>query len=109
MRNIVELRALLSNPDISVVEKLEILINSLTKQSGKEDMVTLLRNRLLMYTAKQYGYHYMFISLVVDPLSLDSYRCTHIFFGDNATFLAIRILALTSKGRGYSLPLETAV
>ena len=55
--------------------------------TAKEDLLSHLRLRLLVHLARKHG-------------------CTKMFLGDNATRVAINILALTSQGRGYTLPFE---
>ena len=40
--------------------------------------------------------------------SVDIDRCTRLFLGDCSSRLSIKIISLASKGRGFSLPLETS-
>lgn len=64
-------------------------IRNLSSKTSQEDVFALYRERLLLETAKENN-------------------CTAIMFGNSATSLAAKTLALTAKGRGYALPWETA-
>lgn len=63
-------------------------IAALPSRTSQEDMLTLYKERLMIETAREYG-------------------CRAILFGNSATSLAAKTLALTAKGRGYALPWET--
>ncbi|KAG5462706.1 MAG: hypothetical protein BJ554DRAFT_3949 [Olpidium bornovanus] len=60
------------------------------KGSGREALVRQLRIRLLASIARRE-------------------RCQVVMFGNSMTRLAVRALSLTSEGRGYVMPQETAV
>ena len=68
---------------------LQQLLASLPSPSSRADMITVLRTRLIIGLAKENG-------------------CESILWGDSATRLAERTLAETAKGRGHSLPWQTA-
>ncbi|KAL1923429.1 uncharacterized protein VTP21DRAFT_8409 [Calcarisporiella thermophila] len=70
-------------------EMLQSLIKAVSKLTSKEDIIRHLRMNLLLEIARREG-------------------CSFIFLGDSASRLAIKIIALTSKGRGFSLPIDTA-
>ncbi|MCJ1317225.1 cytoplasmic tRNA 2-thiolation protein 2 [Xylographa vitiligo] len=62
---------------------------SLPSPSARTDMIHILRTRLVVGFAKDAG-------------------CESIIWGDSTTRLAERILAETAKGRGFSIPWQTA-
>lgn len=64
-------------------------IGSLSSATSQNDMLALYRDRLILEVAKQEG-------------------CSAVIFGNSATSIAAKTLALTAKGRGYALPWETA-
>ncbi|RIA91741.1 hypothetical protein C1645_847160 [Glomus cerebriforme] len=70
-------------------EKLLNLLNNISKLTAKEDFIWYLKLCYLIDTARKNG-------------------CTRLFLGDCSTRLSIKIISLTSKGRGFSLPLETS-
>ncbi|GBC00104.1 hypothetical protein RclHR1_03750003 [Rhizophagus clarus] len=74
---------------ISSSEKLLSLLNNISKLTAKEDFIWYLKLCYLIDTARKNG-------------------CTRLFLGDCSTRLSIKIISLTSKGRGFSLPLETS-
>ncbi|KAI9141507.1 hypothetical protein BKA69DRAFT_1073807 [Paraphysoderma sedebokerense] len=70
-------------------EKLQNLFLNSAKMSGKEDLLNHLKMKLLLLKAKSLG-------------------CSRLMLGDSGTRLAIKIISETSKGRGYSLPVDIA-
>lgn len=70
-------------------EHLRKVLSSLPSLTSRADMITILRTRLITSLAKEND-------------------CDSILWGDTTTRLAERILAETAKGRGYSLPWQTA-
>ena len=53
--------------------------------TGREDLIEALRNALLVHTAARLGYN-------------------KVARGDNATRIAARVIAMSSKGAGFALP-----
>ena len=74
-----------SNPQ----ECLKASLASLPSPSARTDMIHILRTRLMVGYAKDVN-------------------CESIIWGDSTTRLAERILAETAKGRGFSIPWQTA-
>ncbi|KAI8997672.1 hypothetical protein BDB01DRAFT_840856 [Pilobolus umbonatus] len=74
----------------SALVQLKTLFNSIKKTTAKEDLLWNMKMALLVDTARREG-------------------CSYIFMADCATRQAIKMIALTSKGRGYSLPLDIGV
>ncbi|KAF1846994.1 uncharacterized protein K460DRAFT_280820 [Cucurbitaria berberidis CBS 394.84] len=70
-------------------EYLAHLIDSLTSATARADVLTTLRTRLIVEHARLNG-------------------CESILWGDSTTRLAEKTLAETAKGRGFSLPWQTA-
>ena len=70
-------------------EKLGRLFGSLTSATARSDVISTLRNRLVIEHAK-------------------SINCEGILWGDSTTRLAEKTLAETAKGRGFSLPWHVA-
>ena len=64
------------------------LFSHIKTATAKEDLLLYLRTRLLVHMARKL-------------------KCQKIFTAENATRMAIKIMSLTSKGRGYTLPFET--
>uniref|UniRef100_U9SUL9 Cytoplasmic tRNA 2-thiolation protein 2 n=1 Tax=Rhizophagus irregularis (strain DAOM 181602 / DAOM 197198 / MUCL 43194) TaxID=747089 RepID=U9SUL9_RHIID len=77
------------DPTESPAEKLSNLLNNISNLTVKEDFIWYLKLCYLIDTARKNG-------------------CTRLFLGDCSTRLSIKIISLTSKGRGFSLPLETS-
>ncbi|RKP37480.1 hypothetical protein BJ085DRAFT_29496 [Dimargaris cristalligena] len=77
----------LSRSEESFRAKLQALFAATKKLTAKEELLADLRTSLLLQRARQHG-------------------CELVFLGDTCTRLAIRVIALTSRGRGYSLPVE---
>ena len=75
--------------NLSPAEKLAHLFNSLTSATARSDVISTLRNRLIVEHAK-------------------SINCEGILWGDSTTRLAEKTLAETAKGRGFSLPWHVA-
>lgn len=70
-------------------KKLEHFFSCLSSTTAKADAVQILRNRLIVYVAKQKGLN-------------------NILWGDTATKLAEKTLTETAKGRGSSIPWEVS-
>ncbi|KAJ3081706.1 Cytoplasmic tRNA 2-thiolation protein 2 [Quaeritorhiza haematococci] len=69
------------------VERLRKCLEAISKMSSKEDSVNHFKMQLLVKAARENG-------------------CRGLFVGDNATRIAIKAISQTSKGRGYSMPLD---
>ena len=69
--------------------RLQDTLASLPSQTSKTDMMVILRTRLIVAIAKHM-------------------ECESILWGDSTTRLAERTLAETAKGRGFSVPWQTA-
>ncbi|XP_006825183.2 cytoplasmic tRNA 2-thiolation protein 2-A-like [Saccoglossus kowalevskii] len=69
-------------------KRLKYMLANTKSVTAKEDLVQILRHRLLMDIARRYGYD-------------------KIMLGDCSTKLSISILADLAKGRGASIPLDT--
>ncbi|KAI8813537.1 hypothetical protein BJ742DRAFT_788629 [Cladochytrium replicatum] len=82
-------RLRLSVSEMTPLEKLKVSLESVPKFSSKEDLIYQYRSQLLLQIAREEN-------------------CQAMLLGDNATRLAIRVISQTSKGRGFSLPLEIA-
>ncbi|KAL1628622.1 Cytoplasmic tRNA 2-thiolation protein 2 [Neofusicoccum ribis] len=70
-------------------EKLERLIVSLPSATSRADVISTLKNRLIVSFARTHGYK-------------------GILWGDSTTKIAEKTLAETAKGRGFSLPWQVA-
>lgn len=70
-------------------ERLQTFLSSLPSATSKADMINVLRTRLIVEFAK-------------------SNDCECIVWGDSTTRLAEKTLAEAAKGRGFSLPWQTA-
>ncbi|KAI9001643.1 hypothetical protein BC832DRAFT_562229 [Gaertneriomyces semiglobifer] len=75
---------------LSSAERLRQCIDALGKMSAKEDMVRHLTQYALRMASRRAG-------------------CKVLFLGTNATRMAIDVLSLTSKGRGFALPNEVSL
>jgi cytoplasmic tRNA 2-thiolation protein 2 len=73
----------------STLERLSTLMNSLTSATARADVVPMLKTRLIVEEAKRLG-------------------CEGVLWGDSTTRLAVKTLAETAKGRGFSLPWQIA-
>lgn len=76
-------------PTAEAVDRLAACLDTLPSMTSQQDMLSLYRERLLLETAKEQG-------------------CSAIIYGNSGTSLAAKTLSLTTKGRGYALPWETA-
>lgn len=85
-------------------------LDGITELTAKEDFVWHLKLNLLIQVAckKRHSFfnltHFLLRSLLIEPFC--KHRCTKLFLGESSTRLAIKTISLTSKGRGFSLPLE---
>ncbi|CEP14391.1 hypothetical protein [Parasitella parasitica] len=79
-----------SNSQKSQTEQLKQLFNSIKKTTAKEDLLWNIKMEMLVTVARREG-------------------CAYIFIADSATRQAIKMIAMTSKGRGYSVPLDVGV
>ena len=73
----------------SSTKRLKSFISSLPSATSRTDMINVLRARAVVEFAKEKG-------------------CDYITWGDSTTRLAEKTLSETAKGRGYSLPWQTA-
>jgi cytoplasmic tRNA 2-thiolation protein 2 len=78
-----------NNVDTPSLEQISTLMNSLTSATARADVLPILRTRLIVEEAKRLG-------------------CEGILWGDSTTRLAEKTLTETAKGRGFSLPWQTA-
>ncbi|KAI8370943.1 hypothetical protein BD560DRAFT_396404 [Blakeslea trispora] len=76
--------------DKSLAEQLKQLFSSIKKTSAKEDLLWNMKMAMLVHVARREG-------------------CMYVFMADSATRQAIKMISMTSKGRGYSLPLDIGV
>ena len=72
-----------------VCKRLSTQLSSLPSATSRADLIGILRTRLIVEFAKRTG-------------------CESILWGDSTTRLAERTLAETAKGRGFSIPWQTA-
>ncbi|KAI8645451.1 hypothetical protein BD408DRAFT_338771 [Parasitella parasitica] len=79
-----------SNSNKTQAQQLKQLFNSIKKTTAKEDLLWNMKMEMLVTVARREG-------------------CAYIFIADSATRQAIKMIAMTSKGRGYSLPLDVGV
>ncbi|KKY20731.1 putative thiouridylase cytoplasmic subunit 2 [Diplodia seriata] len=70
-------------------ERLERLILSLPSATSRSDVITILKNRVIVDFAQNHG-------------------CKGILWGDSTTKIAEKTLAETAKGRGFSLPWQVS-
>ncbi|ORX97935.1 hypothetical protein K493DRAFT_406773 [Basidiobolus meristosporus CBS 931.73] len=84
-----QLKAVLEDSSLTNREKIHALLSGVTKTTAKEDLIAYLKNRLLLRIAQREN-------------------CSIILLGDSATRIAIKCIAYTSKGRGFSLPYDVA-
>lgn len=75
--------------DSSNLDQISALMNSLTSATARADVLPILRTRLVVEEAKRLG-------------------CEGILWSDSTTRLAEKTLTETAKGRGFSLPWQTA-
>ncbi|KAI8884913.1 hypothetical protein K501DRAFT_216726 [Backusella circina FSU 941] len=75
---------------LSPAEQLVELFKNIKNATAKEDLLWHLKMAMLVQVAKREG-------------------CVYIFMGDSSTRQAIKMISLTSKGRGYSLALDIGV
>ncbi|KAJ1961028.1 Cytoplasmic tRNA 2-thiolation protein 2 [Dipsacomyces acuminosporus] len=75
------------NSSISSKNRLISMFDGLGSMTNKEDMLASIKNFLLLRLARKH-------------------QCGVIMMGDSATRIATKIISLTSRGRGFSLPLE---
>ncbi|KAL9116501.1 MAG: hypothetical protein Q9187_006974 [Circinaria calcarea] len=73
----------------SNTERFKSFLASLPSVTSKTDLINILRTRIVVEFAKEKG-------------------CDYITWGDSTTRLAEKTLSETAKGRGYSLPWQTA-
>jgi len=104
-------------------KRLQRIFDGIKSITSKEDLLQQLRRLVLAHVARKEGYIYfspfflrIFFSFFRKKVEFHSlliffylyYRCGAIFLGDSATKIAMTTISGTSKGRGFSLPLETA-
>ncbi|RCH94100.1 Cytoplasmic tRNA 2-thiolation protein 2, partial [Rhizopus stolonifer] len=78
------------NSDKPLANQLKQLFSSIKKTTAKEDLLWNIKMAMLVHVARREG-------------------CMYIFMADSATRQAIKMISMTSKGRGYSLPLDIGV
>lgn len=69
------------------LQHLRELVAAVSDPTGREDLVTHLRDRLLLRSASVLG-------------------CSRLLRGDSASRMAVRVIAEAAKGRGFSLPAD---
>ncbi|KAK9727632.1 Cytoplasmic tRNA 2-thiolation protein 2, variant 2 [Basidiobolus ranarum] len=84
-----QLKAVIESSTLTNKEKANALLNNIVKATAKEDMISYLKNKLLIQIAKREN-------------------CSIILLGDSSTRIAVKCIAYTSKGRGFSLPYDVA-
>ncbi|KAJ1910621.1 Cytoplasmic tRNA 2-thiolation protein 2 [Tieghemiomyces parasiticus] len=82
-----DVRAHVVASDASPLDKLLALFTATKKLSAQEDLLGHLRSTLLLREARRHN-------------------CTLVLLGDTCTRLAIRVITMTSRGRGAALPVE---
>ncbi|KAJ2812937.1 Cytoplasmic tRNA 2-thiolation protein 2, partial [Coemansia sp. 'formosensis'] len=75
------------NDSISAREQLRALFSGLGSATDREDMLDIIKSILLARLARQA-------------------QCELLLLGDSGTRIASKLVSLTSRGRGFSLPLE---
>ncbi len=83
-------------------DKLRKLCSSSVTNTAKEDLLAYLRTTLLAYYAKREGY------ITCDCIHSFHDRFDKVLLGSSASRLAVQLISLTCKGRGFSLPDELA-
>ena len=78
-----------TDPQKPGMERLQVLIRSITSTTSRVDMISTLLSRLIVEAARTSG-------------------CECILFGDSTTRLAEKTLTETAKGRGFSLPWQVS-
>ncbi|KAJ2317155.1 Cytoplasmic tRNA 2-thiolation protein 2 [Coemansia sp. RSA 2704] len=73
----------------SHADQLKALFAGLESATDREDMLDIIKTALLLRLARESG-------------------CDVVLLGDSATRVAVKAMALTARGRGISLPLETS-
>ncbi|OAD01597.1 hypothetical protein MUCCIDRAFT_156834 [Mucor lusitanicus CBS 277.49] len=79
-----------SNANKSQAEQLKQLFTNIKKTTAKEDLLWNIKMEMLVTVARREG-------------------CPYIFMADSATRQAIKMISMTSKGRGYSVALDVSV
>ncbi|GAN00665.1 cytoplasmic tRNA 2-thiolation protein 2-like [Mucor ambiguus] len=79
-----------SNSNKSQAEQLKQLFTNIKKTTAKEDLLWNIKMEMLVTVARREG-------------------CPYIFMADSATRQAIKMISMTSKGRGYSVALDVSV
>ncbi|KAI7868785.1 hypothetical protein BDF14DRAFT_1790886 [Spinellus fusiger] len=74
----------------SSVDALRRLFGHINKNTAKGDLHWHMKMAMLVFIARREG-------------------CSYIFMGDSSTRQAIKMIAMTSKGRGYSVPMDVSV
>jgi cytoplasmic tRNA 2-thiolation protein 2 len=69
------------------LQQLQELVAAISDPTGREDLVTHLRDQLLLRSASVLG-------------------CSRLLRGDSASRMAVRVIAEAAKGRGFSLPAD---
>ncbi|KAI7857441.1 hypothetical protein BDC45DRAFT_544229 [Circinella umbellata] len=78
------------NSETDRIDRLRELFNGINKNTAKEDLYWHIKMTMLVTLAKKEG-------------------CSYIFMGDTATRQAIKMISMTGKGRGYSIPFDIGV
>lgn len=76
--------------DSSAADQLKTLFSNIKSTTAKEELLWNLKMEMLVTIARREG-------------------CSYIFMGDSATRQAIKMISMTSKGRGYSVALDVSV
>ncbi|CAO3631696.1 unnamed protein product [Mucor fragilis] len=79
-----------SNSNKTQAEQLKQLFTNIKKTTAKEDLLWNIKMEMLVTVARREG-------------------CPYIFMADSATRQAIKMISMTSKGRGYSVALDVSV
>ncbi|KAJ3019441.1 Cytoplasmic tRNA 2-thiolation protein 2 [Thoreauomyces humboldtii] len=83
----IELHMVQKASDLTPIQRLQRCMNALGKATAKEDMLELLVNKAILRIARKEG-------------------CSVVAVGDSSTRMAVKVLSMTSKGRGFALPVE---
>ncbi|KAI8393454.1 uncharacterized protein BYT42DRAFT_591227 [Radiomyces spectabilis] len=79
-----------SNAPADHGERLRLLFSNIIKNTSKESLYWHLKMTMLLTIARREG-------------------CSFIFMGDSSTLQAIKMISMTSQGRGYSIPFDVGV
>ncbi|KAI8905671.1 hypothetical protein DFJ77DRAFT_478576 [Powellomyces hirtus] len=86
-QEIIQLQMIQQSTSVTPAERLQQCVHALGKATAKEEMLELLTWKVIIRLAKQEG-------------------CAVVARGDNSTRMAVNVIAQTSRGRGFGMPVE---